>query len=74
MAERIKAKSAPEKFYKQTVQNIPYFNKKTIFTIRKKQTIDKNAYFWLKNEGKKQYLPKGFQRTELFTLINNFAV
>ena len=39
LAERIR-KSAPEKFYKQTFQNIPYFNKKAIFTIRK-QNIDK---------------------------------
>ena len=39
LAERIK-KLVPEKFYKQTFQNIPYFNKKTVFTIRK-QNIDK---------------------------------
>ena len=39
LAERIRI-SAPEKFYKQTFQNIPYFNKKAIFTIRK-QNIDK---------------------------------
>ena len=32
LAERIKKKSAPGKFYQQTVQNIPYFNKKTVFT------------------------------------------
>ena len=43
--ERIKKKSASGKFYKQTVQNIPYFNKKAIFAIRKKQTIDKKAYY-----------------------------
>ena len=43
--ERIKKKSAPGKFYKQTVQNIPYFNKKAIFAIRKKQTLDKKAYY-----------------------------
>ena len=27
LAERIKKKSTPEKFYKQLVQNISYFNK-----------------------------------------------
>ena len=36
LAERIKKKSASGKIYKQTVQNISYFNKDTVFTIRKK--------------------------------------
>ena len=31
LAERIKKKSAPGKFYKETVQNISYFNKETIY-------------------------------------------
>ena len=35
LAERIKKKSAPEKFYKQSVQNISYFNKETTYIIRK---------------------------------------
>ena len=39
LAERIKKKSAPGKFYKQSVQNISYFNKETVYTIRKK-TVD----------------------------------
>ena len=40
LAERIKKKSAPGKFYKQSVQNISYFNKDTVFTIRKKHKMD----------------------------------
>ena len=32
-AEQNKKKSAPGKFYKQTVQNISYFNKENIFVI-----------------------------------------
>ena len=40
LVERIKKKSAPEKFYKQSVQNISYFNKDAIYTIRKKHVID----------------------------------
>ena len=39
LAERIKKKSAPGKFYKQSVQNISYFNKETIFTIHKKRLL-----------------------------------
>ena len=50
LAERIKKKSAPGKFYKQTVQNISYFNKKIVFMIRNKQKIDKKTYCWVKNE------------------------
>ena len=41
LAERIKKKSAPGKFYKQSVQNISYFNKEKTFIIRAIQTIDK---------------------------------
>ena len=36
LAERIKKKSSPGKFYKQLVQNISCFNKDVVFTIRKK--------------------------------------
>ena len=35
LAERKRKKSAPGKFCKQSVQNISYFNKDTIFTVRK---------------------------------------
>ena len=43
LAKRIKKRSAPGKFYKEAVQNISYFNKKMIFTIRNKQKIDKKC-------------------------------
>ena len=33
LAERMRKKSASGKFYKQTVQNISYFNKENMFTI-----------------------------------------
>ena len=49
LAERIKKKSASGKFYKQSVQNISYFNKEKILVNRAKQTIDKITYYWLKN-------------------------
>ena len=49
LAERIKKKSAPGKFYKQSVQNTIYFNKDTVFTIRKKQTIDNIKYYWVRS-------------------------
>ena len=45
LAERIRKTSASDKFYKQTVQNISYFNKKETFAVRNKQKIDKKAYY-----------------------------
>ena len=49
LAERIKKKSASGKFYKQSVQNISYFNREKMFRNRAKQTIDKITYYCLKN-------------------------
>ena len=36
LGERNRKKSAPGKFYKQSVQNISYFNKEKVFFIKKK--------------------------------------
>ena len=48
LAERIKKKSAPGKFYKETVQNISYFNKETIYIVRKRKRIYNTNYYWIK--------------------------
>ena len=48
LSPRIKKKSDPGKFYKSTVDNRPFFDKKTIFTIIKKSNIDN----WIKNKEK----------------------
>ena len=47
LAERIKKKLAPGKFYKQSVQNISYFNKERTFIIRKSQPVDGIKHYWL---------------------------
>ena len=39
LAERIKKKAAPGRFYKQSVQDISYFNKDKTFLIRKKRLM-----------------------------------
>ena len=70
LAERIKKKSTPGKFYKQSVQNISFFNKDIVFTIRKKQIIDKIMYYWVKSP--LADLNKSFPRPELFALKSNF--
>ena len=73
LAERIKKKSAPGKFYRQSVQNISYFNKEKIFTIWAIETIDKIKYYCLKNAETDRKVSKRFMRTELFALKNNFV-
>ena len=45
LAEQIKNKSAPGKFYKQSVQNISYFNKGKTFIIRAVQSIGGIKYY-----------------------------
>ena len=72
LAERIKTKSAPGKFYKQPVQNVSYFNKEKIFTIWAIKMVDKIKYYWLKNAETNRKVSKRFIRTELFALKNNF--
>ena len=72
LAERIKKKSAPGKFYKQSLQNISYFNKEKIFIIRAIQTIQGITYYCLKNAETNRKLSNRFMRTELFALKYDF--
>ena len=74
LAERIKKKAAPGKFYKQSVQNISYFNKDRTFIIRRIRTIDGIKYYWLKDAQNNKNLATRFQRTEIFALRGNFFV
>ena len=74
LAERIKTKDAPDRFYKQFVQNISYFNKERTFMIRKKQSIDGITFYWLTDVQNCRKVPKGFQRTELFAIRGNFVM
>ena len=43
LAEMIRKKSAPGKFYKQSVQNISYFNKENNFLLGKSKKFIKSA-------------------------------
>ena len=70
LAERIRKKSAPGKFYKQFVQNSSFFNKDKVYTIKKKQMIRDIRYYWIKSPIAD--LPKRFSRSELFALRSNF--
>ena len=70
LAGRIKEKSAPGKFYKETVQNISYFNKETVYVVRERKKIDSINYYWLKS--RLANVKKRFLRSELFALKDNF--
>ena len=59
-AEQILKKSAPGKCYKQTVQNISYFNKEKIFVITNKRNIDYKTFYRLANAINNKYLNKRF--------------
>ena len=67
---RKKKKSRPGKFYKQSIQNISYFNKDVALTIGKKQVVDNIQYYWIKSP--MTNLPNRFSRAELFALRSNF--
>ena len=70
LTERIKKKDAPKFLFKSTTENIPFFNRKEIFTIERYVLIDGSYYYWLKNE-KNEKISKRFIREELFALNNN---
>ena len=70
LAERIKKKDAPKFLFKSTTENIPFFNRKEIFTIERYVLIEGSYYYWLKNE-KNEKISKRFIREELFALNNN---
>ena len=64
LAERIQKKKKISifwKFYKQSVQNISYFNKEKTKNIRKKQKIDNIDYYWLINLQNNGKLQKDFK-------------
>ena len=71
LAERIKKKDAPGILFKSTTQNVPFFNKKEIFKIRKYNLVDNVYNYWIKKENN-QKIDKRFIREELFALENNF--
>ena len=74
LAERIRKKDSPGRFYKQYVQNITYFNKQRTFMKRKKQSINGITFYWLTDVKNNRKGSKMFQRTELFAIRGNFIM
>ena len=71
LAERIKKKDAPSKFYKASTDNIPFFNRENIYTVYKKVNNNRGTfYYWLLDD-KQQKVNGRFLRQELFALDNH---
>ena len=71
LAERIKKKDAPKFLFKSTTENIPFFNKKEIFTISKFVLNNKIYNYWIKTKAGKEINERSI-REELFALENNY--
>ena len=74
LVEKIKKKAVPGKCYKQSVQNISYFNKERTFMIKKKQKIDKITQYWVTDVQNYRRVSKRFQGIELFANRANFMM
>ena len=72
LAERLKKKDTPSKFYKASTKNIPFFNREKVFTIYKRAKLDNGSYlYWLEDENRDKVEGR-FLRQELFALDKQF--
>ena len=54
LAECLKKKDAPERLYKSTTENRPFFNRDRIFIINNRVKLDNGIfYYWLKGNDRK---------------------
>ena len=75
LAERLKKKDTPGSLFKSTTENIPFFNRDQIFTVRKVLLIDSDhsSYnYWISKSDEDKIIDKRFLRQELFALKNQF--
>ena len=71
LAGRLKKKDVPSNLFKHSTDNIPFFNRNTIFTIYKKVKLNNGTYsYWVEENGKR--INGRFLRQELFALNNQF--
>ena len=73
LAERLKKKDAPGLLFKSTTENIPFFNRKETFIVRRVLPLDGNFYYWLSKSGEDKTVEKRFLRQKLFALKNQFT-
>ena len=54
LSSRIKKKDVPGKFYKSSVDNKTFFNRKNIFQITNRKKIENKIFYWVKNKESKK--------------------
>ena len=73
LASRTKKKSDPGQFYKSSVDNKSFFDKKAIFTITDRRAIGGNkTFYWIKNKENNKKVKFQVMREEIFALSGNF--
>ena len=71
LAERLKKKDVPGKFFNSSTDNIPFFNRNRIFTTYKKVKLNNNSYLYWLEENEREVKGR-FLRQELFASNNQF--
>ena len=71
LTERLKKKGAPNKLFKASTENMPFFDRNRIFTLYQRAKLDTDSYlYWVEEDGKK--IKGRFLRQELFALNQQF--
>ena len=71
LAERLKKKDVPGKFFNSSTDNIPFFNRNRIFSTYKKVKLNNNSYLYWLEENEREVKGR-FLRQELFASNNQF--
>ena len=72
LAERLKKKDAPSKFFKASTDNIPFFNRQKVFRIYKRAKLHNDTYLYRLEDENNKKIESRFLRQELFALNNQF--
>ena len=72
LAEKLKKKDAQGNLYKNTTENIPFFNRDEIFIVRKILSTENSYHYWISKTIDGKITNNKFLRQELFALKNQF--
>ena len=72
LAEKLKKKDAPSKFFKASTDNIPFFNREKVFTIYKRAKLNDGSYLYWLEDDKMNKVEGRFLCQELFALNEQF--
>ena len=71
LAGRLNKKDSPGKFYKSSVENNSYFDKKKTHLITNRKIIDGKYFYWLKSVENEKKLKNRFQRKKIYSSLGN---